>query len=80
MKALIIDFMNLSIEGEVETNKKVIDEVFYDTPNGPVPIAYLLKPECRPQIERILARVEEKKKEYETFAYRQFTKMGEFRI
>lgn len=81
MKAIYVDFMHLKIEGEVEVeSKETVDDMYYKTDKGMIPIAYLIKPEHKGEATLLMEQVKVEKARYEKFAYNCFTQIGKLRI
>jgi hypothetical protein len=79
MKAIIVDFIEAKITGEVEVidfpNR--IDQIYYKTSLGCIPVAYLYRPEDRKYIKKCLEdfrRRRDSLRQYEHDTFQQMRK------
>lgn len=71
MKALVVDFVNCEIRGEVDIEDwpNIHEDMFYKTNKGYIPIAYCFKPDYRETVYMWLLRLKAEKEKYEDIRY-----------
>ena len=83
MKTIMIDFVNYSIEMELEIKNwphKTDEGMYYDTDMGKVCVAYCFKPEDRNAIQAYLDSIKEQEKLFNQYKHDTITKtMLQFR-
>ena len=80
MRAIMIDMLDAVILGNVETEKRKVDDMYYATNQGAIAIAYLFKPEHHHEIQAKLKKIREKREELRRYEYEVFNNFREFRI
>lgn len=75
MKALLVDFINYEIRGEITIQDwpNTIEGMYYKTAKGPIPVAYCFKVSDRQHIEGYLNAIKERERAFNTYRSRVIT-------
>lgn len=82
MKALHVDFLDLKIWDEVEVKEPLapVDGLYYQTSKGILPIAYLIDPARKEDLEVMFRLLRKARKDLKDLEYRMFSEAQTMRV
>lgn len=69
MRALVVNVVDAELSPSVNTEKRLVDDMYYVTDRGPIAIAYLLKPEHHNEVQNLLKLIRLRRRSLRKYEY-----------